>query len=167
LQWIVGPVKSVSAYGGNRIHANIETEDTMSACLEFENGAYGSILCSTAMFPGMPTRIEVGGQTGTAVSENGLKVFSFHDRKASDQELVEKLGPQSKPPATPFSGAQANPAAISGDLHGRNISAILGAWGEGQEAETYGPEARKAIAIVLAMYESARNGGAAVKVSQS
>ncbi|HTL31271.1 MAG TPA: Gfo/Idh/MocA family oxidoreductase [Tepidisphaeraceae bacterium] len=166
LQWIVGPVKSVSAYGGNRIHAKIETEDTMSAALEFENGAFGSIVCSTAMFPGMPTRVEIGGQNGTAVSENGLKVFSFHDRKPSDHELVEKLGPQAKPAPTPFSGAQANPAAISGDLHGRNISAILSAWANGQEAETNGPESRKPVAIVVAMYESARNGGAAVKVSQ-
>jgi predicted dehydrogenase len=163
LQWIVGPVKSVSAYGGNRSHTKIETEDTMSASLEFENGAYGSIVCTTAMYPGMPTRLEIGGESGTVVLENGLKSFSFHDRKPSDHELVEKLGPAAKP-AAPFSGAQANPAAISADLHGRNISAILSAWGEGNEAETSGVESRKAIAIVLAMYESAKNGGDAVKV---
>jgi predicted dehydrogenase len=163
LQWIVGPVKSVSAYGGNRSHTKIETEDAISASLEFENGAYGSIVCTTAMYPGTPTRLEIGGERGTAVLENGLKSFSFHDRKPSDHELVEKWGPQTKP-AAPFSGAQANPAAISADLHGRNISAILSAWAEGQEAETNGAEARKAIAIVLAMYESVKNGGNAVKV---
>jgi predicted dehydrogenase len=164
LQWIAGPVTSVSAYGGNRIHAGIETEDTISASLQFANGAYGSIVCTTAMFPGMPTRIEIGGERGTAVLENGLKSFSFQDRKTGDHELIEKWGPQAKPAAAPFAGAQANPAAISGDLHGRNISAILSAWSEGREAETNGVEARKAIAIVLAMYESAKNGGDAVKV---
>ena len=43
--------------------------------------------------------------------------------------------------------------------------AALGmAWEEGRDAETSGPEARKAVAIVLAMYESARNGGKAVEV---
>ena len=61
-------------------------------------------------------------------------------------------------------GAQSNNASISADLHGRNITAILAAWDEGAEAETCGPEARKAIAIVLAIYESVRRGGASVDV---
>jgi predicted dehydrogenase len=165
LQWIAGPVKSVSAYGGMRVHPKIETEDTMSAALEFENGAYGSILCSTALYPGMPTRIEVAGENGTAVSEDGLKIFAFRDREPNDAELLHKLSPANKPAKAPFSGAQSNAASISADLHGRNIHAILSAWAEGHDAETAGPEARKAVAIVLAMYESARQGGAAVKVS--
>jgi len=165
LQWIVGPVETVSAFGGARIHGKIETEDTMSCALQFKNGAFGSIVCSTALYPGMPTRIEVGGENGTAMSEDGLKMFNFRDRRPEDQELLEKLGPHARAVKAPFAGAQANPASISGDLHGRNIEAILSAWREGQEPETAGPEARKAVAIVLAMYESARNGGAAVKVS--
>ena len=41
---------------------------------------------------------------------------------------------------------------------------ILGAWEEGRDAETNATEARKAVAIILALYESARNGGAAVAV---
>jgi predicted dehydrogenase len=165
LQWMVGPVKRVSAYGGSRIHAKIETEDTMSCALEFANGAFGSIVCSTALFPGMPTRIEVGGENGTAMSEDGLKMFSFRDRRPDDAPLLERLGPHAKPVKAPFSGAQSNPASISADLHGRNISSILSDWREGREAETAGLEARKAVAIVLAMYESARKGGAAVTVT--
>jgi predicted dehydrogenase len=166
LQWIAGPVKTVSAYGGSRVHSKIETEDTMSAALQFENGAFGSILCTTALYPGMPTRIEVGGENGTAVSENGLKMFSFRDRRPGDHELMEKLAPHPAAVAAPFKGAQANPASISADLHGRNIAAILSAWGEGREPETGALEARKPVAIVLAMYESARKGGAAVDVAK-
>src|SRR5439155_16824513 len=64
LQWIVGPVKSVSAYASSRIHAKIEVEDTLSCSLQFENGAFGTILGTTAMFPGQPPRIEVGGENG-------------------------------------------------------------------------------------------------------
>jgi len=45
-----------------------------------------------------------------------------------------------------------------------SIDAILAAWAEGQDAETNGVEARKAVAIVLALYESARNNGAPVDV---
>jgi predicted dehydrogenase len=165
LQWMVGPVQTVSAYGGARIHGAIESEDTMSCALKFKNGAFGSILCSTALYPGMPTRIEVGGENGTAMSEDGLKMFNFRERRPQDQELLDKLGAHARPVKAPFSGAQSNAASISADLHARNISSILTAWSDGREAETSGPESRKAVAIVLAMYESNRRGGAPVDVS--
>src|SRR5207248_5140461 len=93
LQWIVGPVKSVSAYASSRIHPKIEVEDTASAAVEFANGAYGTIMGTTAMFPGMPARIEVGGENGTAVSENGLKFFKFRDERPGDGQLLETLSP--------------------------------------------------------------------------
>jgi predicted dehydrogenase len=35
---------------------------------------------------------------------------------------------------------------------------IFQAWDNNQDAETHGGEARKAVAIILAMYESARTG---------
>jgi predicted dehydrogenase len=159
LQWICGPVKSVSAYASSRIHGKIEVEDTASAALEFENGAYGTIMGTTAMFPGMPARIEVGGEDGTAVSENGLKFFKFRDERATDAQLLEKLGQ-----GRTKSAGGAGSADIGLDLHARNIMHILRAWEEGRDAETAGAEARKAVAIVLAMYESARQGGASVKV---
>ena len=60
----------------------------------------------------------------------------------------------------------ANPRDVRLELHTANITSILKAWEEGRDAETNGPEARKAVAIVLAMYESAKKGGAAVAVSK-
>ena len=131
----------------------------MSCALEFESGAFGSIMSTTALYPGMKTRVEVGGENGTAVSEDGLKMFKFREERAADLELLEKLAPGKQVRAA----AQSGPA-VTQDLHGRNIAAILSAWAEGQEAETYGPEARKAVAIVVAMYESARKGEDAVNV---
>jgi UDP-N-acetyl-2-amino-2-deoxyglucuronate dehydrogenase len=159
LQWIVGPVKSVSAYASSRIHPKIEVEDTASAALEFENGAYGTIMGTTAMFPGMPARIEVGGENGTAVSENGLKFFKFREERPTDVELQQRLAQ-----GRTKSAGGAGSADIGMDLHARNIMHILGAWEEGRDAETAGAEARKAVAIILAMYESARKGGTAVAV---
>jgi len=43
------------------------------------------------MFPGQPARIEVGGENGTAVSENGLKMFKFRDERLGDAQLLETL----------------------------------------------------------------------------
>lgn len=160
LQWIAGPVKTVSAYASSRIHPTIETEDTGSAALEFENGAYGTILGTTAMFPGLPARIEIGGENGTAVQENGLKFFKFRDERPGDAELLERLAPK----AAGGPNVASNPAAMGNDLHARNITAILAAWAEGREAETNGPESRKAVAIVQAFYDSVHNGGNAARV---
>jgi predicted dehydrogenase len=160
LQWIAGPVARVSAYAASRIHPRIEVEDTLSCSLRFENGAFGTILGSTALFPGQPARVEIGGANGTAISENGLKVFKFRDERPSDTEFLSRLAPRST------GTAAANPADIGASLHQRNIEAILGAWAEGRDAETSGPEARKAVAIVEAMYESARRDGDPVDVSR-
>src|SRR5205085_9442116 len=91
LQWIVGPVKTVSAYASSRIHEKIEVEDTLSCSLQFANGAYGTIVGTTAMFPGQPARIEEGGENGTAISENGLKMFKFCDERPGDGHLLDTL----------------------------------------------------------------------------
>jgi predicted dehydrogenase len=161
LQWIAGPVARVSAYAGSRIHPTIEVEDTLSCSLRFASGAFGTILGSTALYPGQPARVEIGGANGTGISENGLKVFKFRDERPADAELLARLAPQAKATGT----AAANPADIGSNLHRRNLEAILGAWAENRDAETSGPEARKAVAIVEAMYESARLDGAPVDVA--
>jgi predicted dehydrogenase len=159
LQWIAGPVRRVSAYSASRIHPKIEVEDTLSCSLQFKSGAFGTILGSTALYPGQPVRIEIGGENGTAVSEQGLKVFSFRDARPGDKELLAKLAPSAA-----AAGATSNNAVIANQLHVKNIQAIFEAWDAGREAETYGPEARKALAIVLAMYESAKRDGEPVDV---
>lgn len=162
LQWIAGAVKTVCAFASSRIHPRIETEDTGSCALEFASGAFGTILGTTAMFPGMPARLEIGGENGTAIQENGLKLFKFRDERPGDKELAERLAP--RPPTAAGASVAANAAAMGTELHARNIQAILAAWDEGRDAETSGPESRKAVAIVLAIYESVRKGGAPVAV---
>jgi UDP-N-acetyl-2-amino-2-deoxyglucuronate dehydrogenase len=185
LQWMVGPVKTVSAYAASRIHASIEVEDTLTCSLQFANGAFGTIVGTTAMYPGQAAKIEIGGENGTAISQNGLQVFRFRDERESDNALRERLasapmdavaarvrargGEEMYNSLFGASGGKATGGGTSAtdvalDLHGRNIHAILTAWGEGRDAETNGEEARKAVAIILAMYESVRKNGAAIEV---
>ncbi len=160
MQWIVGPVKTVSAYASSRIHPKIEVEDTLTCALQFENGADGTYVSTTAMWPGGPVRIEIGGEFGSAISENGLKRFEFKNPQAGDAELLDRLDPAK---AT-NSGGGKSATDIGLDLHGKNMLAVYEAWDRGEEAETHGPEARKAVAIVQAMYESARRNGPPVDV---
>ena len=111
-------------------------------------------------------------------------MFSFADARPADQELLQRFTPPlpeawrikmqsnggdelldrlgAKRQAA--SGGGSSNRDVSTDFHARNIQHILGAWDEGRDAETAAPEARKAVAIVLAMYESARRGGAPVDV---
>lgn len=162
LQWIVGPVARVSAFGASRIHPKIETEDTLSAAICFEHGAFGSIMGSTAMFPGSAVRIEIGGENGTAVAEAGLKTFKFRDEQPADKELQDRIN-ASSPGQARGAGAASD---IGLDLHARNITAILSAWDQGAEPETNAQEARKSVAIVTALYESVRAGGAPIDVNR-
>jgi predicted dehydrogenase len=160
LQWIAGDVDVVSAQGGRVIHAGIETEDTLSCSLRFKSGAFGTIVGTTAMFPGAPPRLEIGGENGAAISEGGLKVFKFRDESPDDQLLLEKLRTiQTKSAPGPI--CKDSPL----DLHGKNILHILQSWEAGQDAQTSGPEARKAVAIVAAIYQSNRQGGTPIKLT--
>jgi UDP-N-acetyl-2-amino-2-deoxyglucuronate dehydrogenase len=160
MQWIVGPVKTLSAYASSRIHPKIEVEDTLTCALQFENGAYGSYVSTTAMWPGGAVRIEIGGELGSAISENGLKRFEFKDPEPQDNELLDRFDPSR---ATNSGGGKAA-TDIGLDLHGKNMQSIYDSWDRGEEAETWGPEARKAVAIIQAMYESARKNGSPVDV---
>jgi predicted dehydrogenase len=161
LQWIAGPINRVSAYAASRIHPQIEVEDTLSASLRFASGAFGTIMGSTAMFPGSPARIEIGGENGTAVSEAGLKIYKFRDQRPADQELLDRVNAT----AGNLVRGAANASDIGTDLHSRNISSILASWDGGKEAETSGEEGRKSVSIINALYESARNDGSPVDVA--
>jgi predicted dehydrogenase len=160
IQWIVGPIKTVSAFASSRIHPKIEVEDTLTCALQFENGAYGTFVSTTAMWPGGHVRIEIGGEFGSAVSENGLKRFEFQNPLPEDRQILERLGPD----RAQHSGGGKAAADIGLDLHGKNIQAVYQAWDRDQDAETCGPEARKAVAIIQAMYASVRKNGAPVDV---
>ena len=79
---------------------------------------------------------------------------------AGGDALLEKLG-WKKATST---GGGASAADVPLDFHAKNVLSILNAWDEGHDAQTHAAEARKAVAIVLAMYESARKKGAPIRV---
>ncbi len=70
LLWLMGPVESVTAHAATRAHLRIEVEDVVAATLQFRSGALGSILATTASYPGSPKKIEILGDQGPAVLED-------------------------------------------------------------------------------------------------
>ena len=161
LQWLMGPVKSVSAKSATRAHERIEVEDTATAAIEFENGALGSICCTTSMWPGHFRIVEVAGDQGTvAMADEKFFFWQFRDETAED-DIIRKEFLQF--PAVSV-GASNPSAGLTAEGHRKTFEGFLGALDAGQEPPISGREARKAVAIIRAIYESAQAGGKTVNV---
>ena len=73
-QWICGMPKRVTAFAHNGKWHDIEVEDDVTAYVEYENGATGIFVTTTADCPGT-NRFEVMGDKGKLVCENGELVY--------------------------------------------------------------------------------------------
>lgn len=81
LQWICGPVQSVYAQTRTLAHAGLETEDIACATLTFAGGAVGTLVASTALYPGFAARLGVHGARGSAVIEgDALSLLAVQGR---------------------------------------------------------------------------------------
>jgi predicted dehydrogenase len=148
---LMPPVESVQAYTATLGHEGIETEDTAAAVLRFETGALGVLYGTTASFPGRFKRLEITGTKGTIVlEEERFTEWRFAEEKPGDAAIRERFS------RIEGGGGVSDPAAISHQNHARNIEAFLDALEEGGDFILKGEEARKAVEVVLAVYESAR-----------
>jgi predicted dehydrogenase len=152
LQWCMGKVDSVSAFTSSPGHKDIEVEDTSVAALKFKNGALGVIEASTAVNPGFFRKIEILGTKGSAVvEEESIKTWKF-DKEGKEDDIIRKR----------FSGEQlsgggvSDPKAISDTGHIRQIRDFVEALDNRRPPAIDAIEARKAVELVLAIYESAR-----------
>lgn len=154
LLWFAGPVRSVQAYKRVRGHERIEVEDTAVAALEFDSGAMGVIEGSTAVFPGFLKRIEISGTGGSAVlEEEDLKTWAFNEETAGDEEIRRRHGAQ-----TTSGGGASDPGAIGTEGHRKQFEDFVEALETGRSLELSGTEARKAVELILAIYQSAETG---------
>lgn len=150
LQYLMGPVERLGAFSSRQGHPQIETEDTAVSILQFKNKALGVIYGSTASYPGQFRRLEITGTSGTIVLvENSLQVWQFKEMNEDDDKIIQNYS------KIEGKGAVADPAAISFVNHARNISAFINAIEEGKKFEIDGTEARKAVALILDIYECA------------
>ncbi len=136
----------MSAKTGRLAHEGIEVEDVAGATIEFESGAIGLLLASTAAYPGLPVRLAVHGSQGTAVMENdGLAFFASATAPQPDADsLVEHDVPEG------WSDVDM--------AHRRQYLDVVRAIRSGGRPAITTDDGRRALQVVLAVYESARTG---------
>lgn len=147
LLWMLGPVVRVQARAATLLHA-IEAEDTLVACLEFVSGALATLEATTAAYPGYPRRLEITTTKGTVTVE--------HDRITRAEF---------RPPVEFESAGSSNRndsarSAVVSDVRGhrRILEDFLEAIRVGRPPVCDGQEGRKSVALVEAIYASARTG---------
>lgn len=145
LQWFMGGVQGVKAFTATLNHV-IETEDTAAISFGYANGALGSITATTCADKDYPFRIEIVGTEGRATLEqNALTLWESKmspdeiTLAAEDHALVDgwEVGEQ------------------WGLSHQRQLRAIFASLEQGSQPYVAGPEARKAVDIILAAYRDA------------
>ncbi len=135
LQWWMGPVESLFAYTDTLAH-KIEVEDVAAATVKFANGGIGVIEGTTCAW------------------EKGSIIW------ADGNIITWKLEGEDEPPASEEEkpSAAADPMSLSAEPHRRQIQAFLQALESGGQPHPSGPEAQKAVEIILAIYKSSRTG---------
>ena len=149
IQWIVGPVESVVAKTATQAR-KIEAEDSGVAVLKFASGALGVIEVNVLTYPrNYEGSITVIGETGTVkiggTAVNRVEHWSFAEYD-DDDKLVETGAINTSPPTVYGFGHEG---------YYRNVLAVLR--GEAK-AETDGRAGRESLALIQAIYESARSG---------
>ena len=158
LRWCMGPVTEVTAVCATQAH-QVEVEDTALAIVRFGSGAVGTILSSTAAYPGFPQRLEITGTDGTVIVEDGRIVRRAFGAQATAGDPGEDADPGAGAVgALGGHGAAADPAAIEVASHAAQIADLLAAVEEGRAPAVDGQAGRDALEIVRAVYESARTG---------
>ncbi|HEX2861837.1 MAG TPA: Gfo/Idh/MocA family oxidoreductase [Lacunisphaera sp.] len=151
LQWLAGRPTRVHAATRTRAHP-IEVEDTAAAVLEFEHGALGVVEAATSCYPGQQLRIEISGEHGTAILENDRLVrWQFATPEPGDDERCRET-------THVIGGGAADPKAIGIEGHRRIVEDLVHAILAGSPPAVPPEDARHAVAIIEAIYESSRLG---------
>jgi len=154
LQWFMGDVTEVCAITATLAHERIEVEDVGVAAIKFKNGAIGTIEATTAAWPGHLKRTEIHGTTGSAIVEqDDLLLWQFEKAKPKDKLIREKFAK-----TIGGSGGASDPQAISCSGHRKQLKDFVTAIQTGSTPQISGDEGRKAVEIILAIYQAARSG---------
>ncbi len=155
LQWLLGGIESVSGMTDTLAHERIEVEDVAGAAVRFKNGALGTVVGTTGAWPGAKIRTEICGTQGHVVLEDEvIQTWEFRDEQPDDDRIRRELGPREGLSG----GGAADAKAIDCEGHRRQFVDFVEAIRTGRPPRIDGAEARHAVAVITAIYRSAREG---------
>ena len=141
---LVGPIEEVAAIAGTSGLHRMESEDFVGAGVRFRSGALGSIMATTAAYPGAVESLTITGGLGTATLTGGELALAFQDGRR------ETLG------ETTGSGGGADPMAFPHDWHQRLIEDFLDALDQDREPSPSGREALEVHRLIDALMLSSK-----------
>jgi UDP-N-acetyl-2-amino-2-deoxyglucuronate dehydrogenase len=164
LQYMMGEVDEVTAYCATLAHERIEVEDVAAAALKFKNGAIGLLEGNTAAFPGYCTRLDIFGTDGGIIIEDDkVRERKFRAEGEGETGFYGSASHQLEETEGEAGDNGASSALIGIGSHQRQIQDVVDALQQGRAPKVTGRDARNPLAIILAVYESAKLGHA-VKV---
>ncbi|MFQ3548779.1 MAG: Gfo/Idh/MocA family oxidoreductase [Armatimonadota bacterium] len=152
MRWIMGPIESVYALCDHLVR-NIDVEDTACAVIKYKSGAFGVLEGTTSVNPGMNHRLEFHGEHGTILVD-GEKIIKW-----DVPEITASCDVDGKGGVDVKIGTAHTPITSEAtEGHRLQIEDFCEAIKMDREPSVSGEEARKAVEVVLAIYESARTG---------
>jgi predicted dehydrogenase len=155
LQWFMGECVEVSAAHTTVVHP-VEVEDTAVATLRFASGGLATVSASTAVPLGLGTRVLVTGPGGTA----GVAEYPEGSEGVNDVWAVPGVAAVTSPFGAGI-GAERPLAEINASLapfHALQITDFVDAVRAGREPAVTGRAATRSLAVLTALYASARSG---------
>lgn len=141
--WFFGPVESVYAQADTLGHKALQVEDVACATLRFRSGAVGNIQCTTCAYPDFGEYIALHGEKGSVI-------WSGMPAKIQSWDMMD--------PAFQFSPEdyvmKQEPYAAHRLIYADVVDAIR----NNRPPLVDGREGRKAVEVILAMYQSAKTG---------
>ncbi len=141
-----GPVAQVTAMLATTDLHRMEAEDWATAGLRFASGAVGSLMATTAAFPGRPEGFILHCENGSAEFVSNRLTLAFHDGR------TETLG------ASSATGAGADPMAFTHDWHRDVIADFARAVQTGRPPLIPVEAALEAHRLIDALERSGREG---------
>lgn len=146
LQWLIGDVDTVFAMTGTLAH-DMEAEDTGVVVVRFKNGALGTIEGSTVTFPyNLEGSVAIFGERGS------LKVGGT----ALNRKVIWKIDGELENEKEIVTGDLVDPPSVYGYSHRLVIADMVDAIINDRQPKTGGSEGRRSLALVEAIYQSAR-----------
>jgi UDP-N-acetyl-2-amino-2-deoxyglucuronate dehydrogenase len=148
LEWMLGEPISVFAKSTTAL-ADIETEDTGVAIIQFEDNVLGVVEATTATRPvDLEGSLSILGENGSVViggfAVNELQTWKFNEDDGSESSLMKENSEI--------------PPNVYGFGHTRYLENVCAALLHNEQALVDGLEGRKSLKLIHAIYESIETG---------